>query len=56
MSRLAKNSGQAVRIVKYMSSFRLVFSRENLQPRRNVIIRSSSKGSDLIIKEYFASG
>lgn len=35
-SRLVKNSGIAVLIVKYMSSFFLHFSKENLQPRRNV--------------------
>lgn len=41
-SRSEKNSGSAVRIVKYMSSFFLHLSREKLQPRRNVIILWSS--------------
>jgi hypothetical protein len=42
MSRLVKNSGMAARIVKYMSSLRLHFSKENLQPRRKVMMRCSS--------------
>jgi hypothetical protein len=29
-------------MVKYISNFRLVFSKENLQPRRKVIMRWSS--------------
>jgi len=43
MSRLLKNSGTIARIVKYMSSFRLHFSRENLLPLRNVISLRSSE-------------
>lgn len=42
MSRLVKNSGTRPRIVKYMSSFLLHFSSENLHPRRKVIRRRSS--------------
>lgn len=43
ISRLLNNSGQAVLIVKYMSSFLLHFSNENLQPLKNVIMRLSSE-------------
>lgn len=42
MSLLLNNSGHAVLIVKYISSFLLHFSNENLQPRRKVIILLSS--------------
>lgn len=39
ISRFVKNSGQAARMVKYMSSFLLHFSMEKLQPRRKVVMR-----------------
>lgn len=42
MSRLVKNSGQAALIVKYISSFLLVFSNENLHPLKKVINLCSS--------------
>lgn len=45
-SRLAKNSGTAALIVKYMSNFLLVFSSENLHPLRNVMRRTSSVRKD----------
>lgn len=49
MSRLEKNSGTTARIVKYMSSFRLHFSKENLHPRRNVIILWSSEENYIML-------
>nr|CAD7602193.1 unnamed protein product [Timema genevievae] len=39
----ARNSGMAALIVKYMSSFLFVFSKENLQPRKKVMSRPSSE-------------
>lgn len=48
-SLLLKNSGMCVRIVKYISNFLLHFSKENLQPRRNVISILSSKSEKKII-------
>ena len=48
-SRSSKNSGTAALMVKYISNFRLVFSKENLQPRRKVMIRwSSARGKEKI--------
>jgi hypothetical protein len=41
-SRSLKNSGTAALMVKYMSSFRFAFSKENLEPRRKVVTRWSS--------------
>lgn len=41
-SRSLKKSGITALMVKYISSFRFVFSKENLHPRRKVVMRWSS--------------